>query len=255
MPILGIISSQISGHLSPSYNYLLRNTNGFIYGSTNAIAWSFITSQNEGGEGIPGYAVYSLFYANNILFATNADSTIYSSTNGTTWNYQGTNRALGGSLVYLNGKYYSTFGSMLISSTDAITWNYLSVGTSGSQYLGIAYGNSTYVAVGDGGYILSSTDGITWTSRTPAAGPSAPGWFQCIYADSKFVVVGYDQVGSAGAIQTSTDGITWTNRTPSTGATSARIISDVTYGGTKFVAATNFIGAQVSTNGITSSNK
>ena len=31
---------------------------------------------------------------------------------------------------------------------------------------GIAYGNSTYVTVGDDGIIFSSTDTNTWTSRT-----------------------------------------------------------------------------------------
>jgi len=221
MPILGIISSQISGHLAPSYNYLLRNTNGYIYGSTNAIAWSFITSQNEGSENTPGYAIYGLFYANNTLFAFNNDSVIYSSTNGTTWNYASRNLGLSPALVYLNGKYYSTFGSTIVNSTDAITWVYQSIGVDGAQFAGLAYGNSTYVAVGNTGLIRSSTDGTTWTSRTFAAGPTNPAWQQCIYADSKFVIVGYQGDGS-GAIQTSTDGITWTNRTPSTGATASR---------------------------------
>ena len=70
----------------------------------------------------------------------------------------------------------------------------------------IAYGNSTYVAVGEGGGCVTSPTGMTWTLRTTGASR-----FQGIaYGAGLFVAVGGG--GRTPAIYTSPDGITWTSR-------------------------------------------
>jgi len=65
-----------------------------------------------------------------------------------------------------------------------------------------------YVAVGNGGTILTSADGTTWTSRT--SGITNDLWGDH-YGNSTFVTV-----GDSGTILTSSDGTSWDNRTSGT---------------------------------------
>ena len=70
--------------------------------------------------------------------------------------------------------------------------------------MGVQYVNSTFVAVGRGGLILTSADGTTWTSRTTSTYTSND-LYDVTYGNSKFVAVGL-----YGTTVTSSDGITWT---------------------------------------------
>jgi len=71
------------------------------------------------------------------------------------------------------------------------------------SFLWTHYGNSTFVAVGESGTILTSSDGTTWTSRTSGTTNHLYG---VTYANSTFVTV-----GDNATILTSSDGTTWTN--------------------------------------------
>jgi hypothetical protein len=138
--------------------------------------------------------------------------------------------------------------------------------TSGtSKWLnGVTYGNGLFVAVGEGGTILTSPDGVTWTQRTSGTGmalrrdlrerplrggggslgrhhPHLPGrgdldgrtsgtgyWLDGVtYGNGLFVAV-----GDGGTILTSPDGVNWTQRTSGTG----NWLFGVTYGNGLFVA-------------------
>ena len=61
------------------------------------------------------------------------------------------------------------------------------------------FGNSTFVAVGNSGTIITSTDGINWTSRT--SGTSKNLW-GISYGNNKWVTG-----GDNGSVFSSTDGI------------------------------------------------
>jgi len=83
-----------------------------------------------------------------------------------------------------------------------------------------------YVAIGDGGAVLTSADAVTWTvSRAASAGHVA--MRAIAKAGSTFVAV-----GDAGTIETSTDGITWTARSSNSGAN----LAGITYGNGRLVA-------------------
>ncbi len=93
-----------------------------------------------------------------------------------------------------------------------------------------AYGNNTFVVVGDSGTILSSPDGVEWTPRTVEL-TSISGQqirlLDVIYQKGLFVAV-----GTAGIICTSPDGVTWTPRKSGM----ERDLSGVAYGNNVFVA-------------------
>jgi hypothetical protein len=72
----------------------------------------------------------------------------------------------------------------------------------------VTYGNGLFVAVGDGGTILTSPDGVNWT-RGPRG--RATRLFGVTYGNGLFVAV-----GRFGTILTSPDGVTWTPRTSGT---------------------------------------
>lgn len=121
-------------------------------------------------------------------------------------------------------------GGALITATDGKTWAAQNTGTT-ADLLAAAYGNGLYVAVGKGGTIITSTDGATW--KTVASGTTA---------DLRGVAVGilnalttpsyfYVAVGANGALVTSADGATWTSQAP----ISTRDLEDVIFGG-QFVA-------------------
>ena len=57
----------------------------------------------------------------------------------------------------------------------------------GSNLSGVAYGNGTFVAVGDTGTILTSPDGVAWDSRTSGTSNLLVG---VTYGNGTFVAVG-----------------------------------------------------------------
>lgn len=103
----------------------------------------------------------------------------------------------------------------------------------GNTLHAVAYGNGEFVAVGDGGAILTSPDGTVWTeqgtSGTSCLAGTCATFYGVTYGGGEFVAVG--ALGNAGVILTSPDGVTWTRQSYSTG-----ILSAVTFGNGEFVA-------------------
>src|SRR5690606_8887050 len=109
-----------------------------------------------------------------------------------------------------------------------------------NQWLSVAYGNGTFVAVAGNGTdrVMTSTDnGLTWTAR------SAPlaGWGGVTYGNGTFVAV-----ASGGGVTTSTDdGVTWTAQTAPNSAWRA-----VTFANGTFVAVSTGGAVMTSTDGL-----
>jgi hypothetical protein len=90
------------------------------------------------------------------------------------------------------------------------------------NYLGVAHGNGVWVAVGEGGVIVTSGDGSTWTQRTSNVTETLYG---AAYGAGRWTVVGAGEV-----ILTSTDnGVTWTSVGSPAGLTGTRNFYTVTY--------------------------
>jgi uncharacterized membrane protein len=124
----------------------------------------------------------------------------------------------------------ATSGSLTKTANLSLTVSAGGAGTTwtvrnlGDFLFGVTYGNGLFVAVGDGGVILTSPDGVSWTRR--ASGTSE--WLRGVtYGNGLFVAVGL-----GGTILTSPDGVSWTRRTSGTG----NPLIGVTYGNGLFVA-------------------
>lgn len=102
----------------------------------------------------------------------------------------------------------------------------------------IAWNGTTFVAVAEGGRILTSPDGVAWTSRT--SNTNAILW-DVAYGNGLFVTV-----GSGGAIRTSSAGTAWNSR-PS-GITTD--LYGVTFGNGVYVAVGNSGAVLTSLNGV-----
>ena len=70
------------------------------------------------------------------------------------------------------------------------TWTQRTSGT-GNELEGVAYGNGRFVAVGNGGTILTSPDGVNWTRRTSGT----RSWLGGVtYGNGTFVAVGEEGI-------------------------------------------------------------
>ena len=101
----------------------------------------------------------------------------------------------------------------VLSSTDGVTWRPEDAGD-GHWYLGVGFGNNTFVAVGTDGLVTTSLDAEEWVARESGT----TNWlYDVAWGEAGFVGVGY-----AGAIVSSADGVTWTNRSLGHGQLAAR---------------------------------
>src|SRR3990167_3255573 len=111
----------------------------------------------------------------------------------------------------------------LFAAKAGVTWKKRDSGTT-KGLRGVTYGNSTFVAVGDEGTILTSADGVIWTTKASGDTAHLRG---VTYGNSTFVAV-----DDGGTILTSADGVIWTTRASDI----AWELSGVTYGNSTFVA-------------------
>ena len=119
--------------------------------------------------------------------------------------------------IILSGLLFSeTFASPLDN------WNMRTSGTN-SGLNTVIYSNNTFVAVGNGGVILTSPDGSKWTERNSGTNNILNG---VTYGNGIFLVVGMN-----GKYLTSPDSDTWTLKS----LTLNDYFRDVTYGNNTFV--------------------
>lgn len=149
---------------------------------------------------------------------------------------------LGDNWTLLNPK---TVGH-IATSTDGENWTQLALGEL-SGLNAVAYGNNTFVAVGNDGYTLASMYGGDWKitriTTTVSGSTSYPIISDVAFGNGKFVAV------SAGNISTSTYGNSWTTKNvPVNGSTSWNAIA---YGNGKFVAIATTGYVATSTDGST----
>ena len=112
----------------------------------------------------------------------------------------------------------------VLGSADGISWTASGVSSTATPNLNaVAFGNSVYVAVGEGGTIYSSSDASIWNERKSNIATNIN--------DVNFVSGRFVAVGVGGFIATSTDAITWTTRD----SPSSQNLNAVAFGSSKYV--------------------
>jgi hypothetical protein len=169
---------------------------------------------------------------------------VATSSDGTTWTYQGglrsttwgtTNNAY---CIASNGTTLLVAGmnGAVATSTDGVTWTYqsgLSSTTWGTNTArGVTWDGSKFLVVGDAGKVAYSTDGATWTYVGNLAATTW-GTNTCWAVTWSSALSLYVVVGANGKLATSTNGTAWTVQT--NGLLVTNNMFAVTYASGKFV--------------------
>jgi hypothetical protein len=195
--------------------YVVAGNGGFLSTSTDASTWTTITTNTT--------VNLRAVSASGIPAAVGDAGTVVSSSDYTTWavnqvgggnpNLRGIDANFGGTA---NFTAVGDGGAIFTAPTsNRATWTQRTSGTT-QNLNAVRYSllQNIFIAVGDGGTILTSTDAITWTARTSNTTANLrgivvlPQIFPVPTGTARIVAV-----GDGGTIVTSEDGITWTART------------------------------------------
>ena len=117
-------------------------------------------------------------------------------------------------------------GPVVLTSPDGVTWTQRNSTCASSSFVGVAYGNGVFVAVGST-RIITSPDGVVWTRRTSGSPASLNA---VAFGGGQFVAVGSNRT-----VLTSPDGVAWTLRGGVPSEMEANLLG-VTWTGSQFVA-------------------
>ena len=239
--IISFSNEFFSVHLLMS-TFVAFNQSGvssFTY--SNKISW--VPGGSEYGQGV------KLAYGNNtfvgISFYTKvASHPVYSNDNGLTWSVGNAPPAPGywwgiafgnNTFVATNVKFYNDDSNQSIYSTDnGRTWT---LSQSGAGGLSVAFGNDTFVSVGEYNTFYSTDSGRTWTEVSTPYNY----WLGVTFGNNTFVGVGY-----SGTYYSVDNGSTWVL------SSSGR--NSVAFGNDTFVSVGNGIASYSIDNGRTWSN-
>lgn len=215
-------------------------TNGVIVTSTNyGATWS---SQ-------PFTASYASVCYGNGMFMAFADGDCYTSANGIDWTekclvdyypvYGLSYHNIGGTDTYVGVGFpddmsdpSGDFVLHIISSTDSgATWSKDISFNGGENLNSVCYGGSDFVAVGDGGLVLSSSTGLTNSWTRQATVPNSNLQDVC-YTGVNYIAVGYDGFYNPIICSSTNGGVSWVSKTPNT----TNELRGVCYGNNMLVA-------------------
>lgn len=213
--------------------------NGLAYGNGTFVAVGNGIIQGTRDRG----STWNLFQASNVSCITysqnlgtfvgisnNFINGTYTSQDGLNWT-QNTNLPVSvpnapTAITYGNGLFVSVLNgdSNVLYSRDGVYWDVTTNGTAHAQWVSVAYGNGTYVAMSPTGS-MTSLNGANWTTHTLPTGI----WGFVTYENGLFVAV-----AAYGGSMYSSDGVSWFP-----GNLVIDTWSSVTYGNGYFMAVSN----------------
>jgi hypothetical protein len=168
--------------------------------STGVVSELDLVSDNGSGSFIFSNYLYGLTSDGTDLFASSGSGssmkfhriTLQQGSGGT--NMVTPYTTGGESLSYVNGiekigdSLFALYSNKIYEIELAESWDSKNSGTTQWLY-GVTFGNNTFVAVGDGGKILTSPDRTSWTAQTSGTTKDLSG---VAYGNGLFVTVGND---------------------------------------------------------------
>lgn len=191
------------------------------------------------------YALRGVAYGEGVYSVVGTNFTVLSSTDARNWNTR-----MSGNLNALNavvfaenqfvaaGDFNSILTAPLALPTGLDEWVVSSPFSDGPNYNDSLYANGGYIAVGDGGRILTSDNGQAWVQQQSNTGDDLRG---VAFGNGRYVVVGTD------SIHYSDNRVTWRSAAL---PTNIFPFNGITYGRGLFVAVGNSNQILVSTDGI-----
>jgi hypothetical protein len=174
---------------------------------------------------IPNYPLHAAVYANSVFFiggdkgflATTSDGHSFNAVNsGTTQNIRSLTQGL---LTVAVGD-----GGLVASATttnnNTSNFNVSSSGVT-ANLAAVAFGNSTYVAVGAGGAVTVSTDAVDWR---PGQSGTTQNFLSLTFVNNEFVAVTAD-----GSLYTSPNGTSWSRYVVAPGVVAATEYASLWY--------------------------
>jgi len=221
-------TTRINGIAYGDDKFVAVGNDGKIAYSSDGITWIAVAEENN--TFIKN--IDAIAYGDGKFVAHDVQGNVScSSDGGVTWTATAVNVMNNGctAIAYGNGKFvaFHKSGPGGMTSSDGIEWSSMS-GANTIFIKAVIYANEKFVAVGNGGDIITSPDGKTWTVVTNSRFGSSD-INGIAYGNGKFVAVGYYKIAY------SSDGETWTAVTGS-GLT----ISAIAYGNGKLVAVSYY---------------
>ncbi len=168
------------------HTFVAVGAGGAVFTSTDGMNWA---AGNSGTNVTLRGLGYNTSYANpGLLVAVGDDGTILTSPDsGLTWTAQnsGVTDPLYACLYAPLAGVYVVGDSPALASPDASHWT--QYGSGSYPFHGLAFGDGTFVGVGELGAIQASADGSTWTGRTS---PTTSGLYGVTLANNSFLAVG-----------------------------------------------------------------
>lgn len=254
-------STSTSSPVSTTGAYVAAGNNVFVLAgkltsgnipaySTTGDTWTASTGYSTAS----GDGPLDVIFANGYFFIPNTTGNGAAvSTNGVSWNYSMASSGSSSvtSIAYGAGKYVRPLANGAIQYSTTVTGTATSIATTAlywSQGNNIAFGNSTFVATGQGmgtsfNELRLSTDGITWSKRGPITWSSRSQFTGIAYSGSRYIAVATSGAATASAsVSYSTNGVLWTVGDASPfNATGA--INGITYAHSRFISVGAKIGA------------
>ena len=217
--------------------YVTVGTGGTVLTSKNGFTWRTPTNLNP--DPTTQQTLYAIAWdgTNNQYVSVGSNGFLMTSPDAETWTARVTNvtsQLQGAAWNGTSGLVIVVGKETLLSSGDGITWNALSndVTQTAANLNGVAWGSNTFVAVGDGGTVVSSPDGAAWTDRTAASGTVLN--LNAVAAAFLNNIAVFAAVGDGGTVITSPDGANWNDQTGNSSTT--QHLNAVTSGNNRFVA-------------------
>jgi hypothetical protein len=146
----------------------------YVQTSSDGITW---TAQAGAPSALPsGYGWDRIDYCNNLFIAVShaVTTNIMTSPDGVTWTKRTVPSGVYSASTYGSATYCivgNQFGASyptVLSSSDAITWTSRTSTEAGNAWVGVAFGNSLFVAVAAAGinYMMTSANAIAWSIQT-----------------------------------------------------------------------------------------
>jgi hypothetical protein len=136
-------------------------------------------------------ALHAVIYENGYFLAVGTRGQIAYSLDGTEWleDNTGVNQPLSG-VAYGHGRYVAVGEETIITSTDGVHWIPIPR-LQWHFFEDVSFVNGAFVAVGDGGLVMSSVDGLNWERHVT---PTDVNLRDITYGQGRFLIVGNNRV-------------------------------------------------------------